>query len=336
MNDNEVNPITILTGINGNGKTTLLEFIYDIFKKQNFSSSNKKSFIDIEVDNLLDSKSIIQYYKINFDFLKKNKNNFKFNLSEKVFFYKAGEENSSAKNIITSYIDELIYEKDIKSSHAYEQVQKTLNETLSSINLQVEFLKLDKNKEIFFKNKYSEQIKLKDLSGGEKEMLTKVFPLFISPVKDSIILIDEPESSLHPNWQNEIIDLYYKIAVNNNNQFIVATHSPHIVSAVKNKFIKILVKENDGIKVIDTTSNSYGKKVDEILLDIFKINGLRTPVIENKLSRLKELIFQKKTDTLEFKGLLSELENSIGKFDSDLAMIKLDVLKSQIENETNI
>jgi predicted ATPase len=334
-NKDGINPITILAGINGSGKTTLLEFIFETFKKQNIANTNKKSYIEIEESNLFDSTPIKPYFHLTSEFLKNEKNKFAFNIFEKIYYYKASEENISAQKIIIDYIDELIYEKDIKSSQAYDKMRQSLNDTLSSINLQVEFSKLDKEKEIYFKNRKSDEIKLMDLSGGEKEMITKVFPLFISPIKDSVILIDEPESSLHPNWQNEIISLYKIVAQKNNNQIIIATHSPHIVSAVENKYVKVLMKENEDIKVIDISSKSFGRKVDEILLDIFKVKGLRTPVVETKLTKLKELLFQNKMDKEEFNCLLSELENSIGKFDGDLAMIRLEILKRRKENEAN-
>ena len=334
-NNNEINPITILAGINGSGKTTLLEFIFETFKKQNITNANKRSYIEIEEENLFNSTPLKPYFNLTSEFLKSQKNKFTFNISDRLYYYKASEENNSAKKIITDYIDELIYEKDIKSSQAYDKMRNSLNETLSAINLQVEFSKLDKDKEIYFRNQQSDEIKLKDLSGGEKELITKVFPLFISPIKDSIILIDEPESSLHPNWQNEIINLYKIIAQKNNNQIIISTHSPHIVAAVENKYIKVLVKENKDISAIDISTKSFGRRVDEILLDIFKVKGLRTPVIEAKLAKLNELLIKNQIDTHEFIKILSELENLIGKFDSDLAMIRLEILKRKKENEAN-
>jgi len=243
-NDNQINPVTILSGINGSGKTTVFEFITEMFKSENsiLKRINKNSFIEVESQSL--EKLIIKNYK---DFNASDN-------SEKIIYYKAGEENISAKKIIIDYIDELIYEKDIKSSDAYEQMRNALNNILSTLNLQIEFSKLDKQKEIYFRNNQSEEIKLKDLSGGEKEIITKIFPLYISQIKNSVILIDEPESSMHPNWQIEIIDLYKKIAELNNNQIIIATHSPHIVSAIENKYIKILIKEDGLIKVIDNYS----------------------------------------------------------------------------------
>lgn len=334
-NKNEINPITILAGINGSGKTTLLEFISETFKKQNITNENKESYIEIEEEKLFNSTPSERDFRLTSDFLKSQKSKFAFNISDKLYYYKASEENISAKKIITDYINELIYEKDIKSSQAYDQMREALNETLSTINLQVEFSKLDKNKEIYFRNQQSDKIKLKDLSGGEKELITKVFPLFISPIKDSIILIDEPESSLHPNWQNEIINLYKKIAEKNNNQIIITTHSPHIVAAIENKYVKVLVKNNEEINVVDISTKSFGKRVDEILLDIFKVKGLRTPVIETKLTKLKELLTENKIGTQEFNQILEDLETSIGKFDSDLAMIRLEVLKRKKEYEAN-
>jgi predicted ATP-dependent endonuclease of OLD family len=39
-------------------------------------------------------------------------------------------------------------------------------------------------------------------------LLTKVLYLYLSEIKNQVILIDEPEMSLHPNWQNSILELY--------------------------------------------------------------------------------------------------------------------------------
>lgn len=290
------NPITVLAGINGSGKTSILELI--------FNEVNDK--INDKLPNSLDVENIEKGH---------------------LFYYKAGEENISAKKTIADYIDELIYEKDTKSSLAYIEMRKIINEIFSEIDLQIEFSKLDKEREVYFKNALSDEIKIEELSGGEKEILTKVLPLFLHNIKDSVILIDEPESSLHPNWQNQIVGLYKRIAERVNNQFIIATHSPHIVSAVEKQYIKILSKENGRIKVIDNSSPTYGKRVDEILLEIFKVKGLRTPPIEAKLTELKGMLNIDQVESTQFTSLLTELENTIGKFDNDLSLIRLEALK---------
>ena len=52
--DNEgVNPITVLTGINGCGKTSLLEFIFQTFKNKKIPAVSKNSIIKIKSEGLL-------------------------------------------------------------------------------------------------------------------------------------------------------------------------------------------------------------------------------------------------------------------------------------------
>jgi predicted ATPase len=55
-----------------------------------------------------------------------------------------------------------------------------------------------------------------------------ITPLFQLDTTDTIILVDEPERSLYPDIQTEIIDYYTELAPNA--QFFFATHSPLIAS----------------------------------------------------------------------------------------------------------
>ena len=65
-------------------------------------------------------------------------------------------------------------------------------------------------------------------STGTKNIIYKTLPLYTLWPKDSIILIDEPESSLYPDIQTQIVNLYTRLG--ENCQFIFATHSPLIAS----------------------------------------------------------------------------------------------------------
>jgi ABC-type lipoprotein export system ATPase subunit len=75
---------------------------------------------------------------------------------------------------------------------------------------------------------YSEQ-----LSSGEKQMLS--FLCHNAFQKNSIIFIDEPELSLHVDWQRLLFPMLLKQGTDN--QFIVATHSPFIYSRYPDKEI---------------------------------------------------------------------------------------------------
>jgi predicted ATP-dependent endonuclease of OLD family len=47
-------------------------------------------------------------------------------------------------------------------------------------------------------------------------------------LKDAVVIIDEPEISLHPDWQRRLIPTLK--SQNSANQFILTTHSPFIYS----------------------------------------------------------------------------------------------------------
>jgi predicted ATP-dependent endonuclease of OLD family len=71
------------------------------------------------------------------------------------------------------------------------------------------------------------------LSAGEKQMLSFIF--YNSFSSDTIILIDEPEISLHIDWQRLLFPTL--LSQNQSNQFIVTTHSPFIYSIYSDKEI---------------------------------------------------------------------------------------------------
>jgi predicted ATPase len=64
------------------------------------------------------------------------------------------------------------------------------------------------------------------LSAGEKQFLS--FLCYNAFLSDSVVIIDEPEISLHPDWQRRLIPTLK--SQNSANQFILTTHSPFIYS----------------------------------------------------------------------------------------------------------
>ncbi|MEH0528152.1 AAA family ATPase [Streptomyces stelliscabiei] len=71
-----------------------------------------------------------------------------------------------------------------------------------------------------------EEISIESLSGGEKQLLRLLLECLA--VEDSTMLIDEPELSLHVDWQHRLIEAMR--IVNPGAQLIMATHSPDIMA----------------------------------------------------------------------------------------------------------
>jgi len=70
-------------------------------------------------------------------------------------------------------------------------------------------------------------IKTNQLSSGEKQALIILLTTLLQDHKQSIFFLDEPEISLHIEWQKKLIDFIREL--NPNAQIIVATHSPAMI-----------------------------------------------------------------------------------------------------------
>ena len=71
-----------------------------------------------------------------------------------------------------------------------------------------------------------DKVQLDQLSSGEKQILLILTTVFLQEERPSVLLMDEPEISLHISWQDRLIDLIREL--NPNCQLILTTHSPNI------------------------------------------------------------------------------------------------------------
>ena len=68
------------------------------------------------------------------------------------------------------------------------------------------------------------------MSSGEQHQLVLFYELLFRIKEKSLILIDEPEISLHLGWQKKLLRDLLKIAKIVQVDFIIATHSPLIIN----------------------------------------------------------------------------------------------------------
>ena len=125
-----------------------------------------------------------------------------------------------------------IKEWESQNENILENISDKLNSILIRFNLKLH--KIDENQRAYNDLTIEDLssgniIDYKDLSTGTKNLIATFIPLKIHSPQDSIILIDEPENSFYPDIQRELTDLY--LNVGENNQLIMATHSPLIASS---------------------------------------------------------------------------------------------------------
>lgn len=136
-------------------------------------------------------------------------------------------------------------------------------------------------------NKNGSELIINQLSDGEKCLLAMVGdiarrlaianPGLENPLAgEGVVMIDEIELHLHPDWQRKIIPSLTRTFPNL--QFIVTTHSPQIISHVQPDSIYLLESTPEGI-VAKRPESSFGRDINRILEDIMGV-GARPPEIK--------------------------------------------------------
>jgi len=95
------------------------------------------------------------------------------------------------------------------------------------------------SKVVFRNHQDSADIDIANLSSGEKQLFI-FFAHLIFSLEESqpgILVVDEPELSLHPAWQREYVSKIMKLQ--SNVQIIFATHSPQIIGRYTDKVMKL-------------------------------------------------------------------------------------------------
>ena len=155
-----------------------------------------------------------------------------------------------------------------------------------------------------------------DLSSGQQSLLLNAILISIFAKKNSLICIDEPENSLHPEWQINYMKFLDCLCPSNlQSHIFIATHSPQIISGLQsnNGCIVSLLNLNPMHKnnrnhistsgeIISTnwqelhSASSYRRKsAAHQLVEIFKSPGFDNEAIINKLL----LILTKQTKKIE-------------------------------------
>lgn len=91
-------------------------------------------------------------------------------------------------------------------------------------------IEIDKNRGFIFVSKDKSTLKLTELSSGEQHEVVLLFELLFKAEENSLVLIDEPEISLHVVWQKEFLNDIQEIIELQKIDVIIATHSPQIIN----------------------------------------------------------------------------------------------------------
>ncbi len=170
--------------------------------------------------------------------------------------------------------NEVFKNEDTAPRQSKEKAIKQITKALTGMNLTTKLVDLE-SEELIFESVNGQKIKFEDLSNGEQTLYFRAIYLSKLNPQNSIIMIDEPEDSLHPTWQQKVLKLYQNIG--ENNQLIVATHSPHIIGSSNAEEVFLLEIDENQVEAVHP-KYTKGHSIDYIL-EVMGANPRDTTVI---------------------------------------------------------
>lgn len=331
-----------IIGQSGVGKTNLLEIIHNSVQSFMTTHNFKRDFFEnaniTVVYSVKDNDKVFEFNNLSF---KPNVKVFNILGTEKILFMGVGslkrEDNqiwTTLKIKIKNYKKErLDYESTLfnklmntsyskeeskidmkewesKNENVLEKMSYRLNSILNKFNL--ELTNPDENQksynDLIFKDlSNNEIINYDNLSTGTKNIISTFIPLKIHNPKDSIILIDEPENSFYPDIQRMLTELYMEVG--ENNQLIMATHSPLIASSFEPWEVVELKFDRDN-QIYRELYFEGERHVDNYVLDprMLTWTGILMDIFDLEESSNSNLREQK---LIEFNILKEEIKNIV-------------------------
>lgn len=203
----EFEPVTIFYGDNGSGKSTLLNIITETINKEKQMIKRKKLLVKSEYFDTYIEKC--KYYLENTIPMES-----KIILSEDIF------ENILSKRIENQKKNE--GRKELEKQYMQYKYNPVNYSSLEDLSISVETRNKTQSK--FIKSRIEENSK--EFSNGQTSL-----EFFDKELKENgLYLLDEPENSLSPKFQIELIQLLLELSRFFKCQFIIATHSPFLLS----------------------------------------------------------------------------------------------------------
>lgn len=243
-----------------------------------------------------------------------------------------------ARGVVRDFLDSL-YEyalAPLKETESFEEGIKTVKKEVTYLYLKDQeklqaFAEKYGNNVEFFKNLEStyisdliEEVRIKvrktdgtiitfnELSEGEQQLLMVLGLLKFTQSKESLFLLDEPDTHLNPAWKFDYLNLIKDVVgQNESSQVIISTHDPIVIGGLNKEAVTIFDRTANGTTVRMPEVDPKGMGVAGLLTsDLFGLPTTLDAETQNKLDRKTQLQY-KKERTVEENEELSQLTQEL-------------------------
>ena len=177
------------------------------------------------------------------------------------------------------------------------------------------------------------ELSMLSASSGELALITSIVYLATIITDNTVILIDEPENSLHPLWQKEyaktLLDIFYFYQP----KIIIATHSPLVVNGAEifSDSAKIFKSNNFSF----TLQRQEPLNIEELYYKFFDLSTPENRFLSNRLVRLLNLLAEGKLELSAFNEEIRQIQSMSYQEEQNKALTSVQNLAQEIVSNNN-
>ncbi|MBS0044492.1 ATP-binding protein [Shewanella sp. M16] len=153
-----------------------------------------------------------------------------------------------------------------------------------------------------------------DASSGEALLLHSLTAFIRYVSNNSLVIIDEPEISLHPNWQIKYFSLLNTMLSNVKNcHVIIATHSHFLISELDKESSSLISLKvvNGKVEADNIVSSTLGWSPESILYRVFNVRTFNSLYLESDLQKAHSMLYSDSCDFNELRRLNSKFQSLV-------------------------
>jgi hypothetical protein len=205
-------------------------------------------------------------------------------------------------------------------SPAPDNIDKNIRLAMNAISLidpTISYHHISKNSFDIWVQAHERVILLEALSSGYRTILFIILGLIkeielrfegsLAADFEGVVLIDEIDLHLHPEWQRKVVSILRNVFPKV--QFIVTTHSPHVIQAVEPGEVIALARDESGaphlLELPDLPHGFKGWSVEEILHDVMGMQSTQSIDFDEAITEFNRALNDDDAEkVIHFKDIL--------------------------------
>lgn len=165
---------------------------------------------------------------------------------------------------------------------------------------------------VFLQREDGIEIEIQHASSGQLALISSLLFLITNAGRSPLIVIDEPENSLHPNWQREYVEKVLTAMRYRGASMLIATHAPLVVTgalADAPDIVSVYEVTRGTARKLELKSKNTPSSIEEILWRVFDVVTPANHFVSEQIIAAISRFEKRQIEKGEVLGLVNQLDS---------------------------